>query len=122
MKKEVHVWHVEITDASKLPVKLDPGYELKKLETVMPEFNRFLYVSVGSAWQWYMRLTWTYAEWMNFLNKPNVETWVAYVEASPIGYFELELQPGGSTEICYFGLLPQFIGCLLYTSPSPRDS
>ena len=110
MKQHVHVWHVEITDPTKLP---EPSsgerYILNKVDTVLPEFNRFLYVAVGSPWQWYMRLTWTYKEWLTFLKKPDVETWVAYRDGTPLGYFELEAQ-GNSTEICYFGLLPQFVG------------
>ncbi len=108
----VHVWHLEITDASIIPAQIciDPGYELKKVDAVLPEFNRFLYIAVGSKWQWYMRLSWTYDEWQQFLSKPTTETWVAYRNGTPIGYFELECQPGQSTEICYFGLLPDFIG------------
>ncbi len=32
------------------------------------------------------------------------------MDGSPAGYFELEDQPNGSVEICYFGLLPAFLG------------
>ena len=75
MKKTVHVWHVEITDAEKIPSQqqLNPGYDLKKVDPILPEFNRFLYVAVGSAWDWYLRLDWTYGQWLAFLEKPDTE-------------------------------------------------
>ena len=111
MKKNVHVWHVEITDPSRItPPHPNKPYELRKADTALPEFNRMLYVAVGAPWLWYERLQWSYQEWISFLQRPTTETWVAYKGATPIGYFELEAQAAGSAEICYFGLLPEFIG------------
>ncbi len=111
MKTNVHVWHVEITNAAELtpPVENKP-YELKLASAALPELNRMLYVAVGAPWHWYERLSWRYSEWQSFLNRASVQTWVAYNGATPIGYFELEAQAAGTTEICYFGLLPEFIG------------
>ncbi len=111
MKKDIHVWHLEMTEKQPDPDQTSPRpYELKKTATCLPELNRFLYVAVGAQWQWYMRLKWSYAEWEAFLSRSNIETWIAYQEGTPIGYFELEAQMARSTEICYFGLLPEFIG------------
>ncbi len=113
MKTQVHIWHVEITDPSLIPEIPDSEnhrYELKKVDVVLPEFNRFLYVAVGAQWQWHSRLGWTYDDWQEFLNQPDTETWVAYREGTPIGYFEVQGQENQSAEICYFGLLPEFIG------------
>jgi ribosomal protein S18 acetylase RimI-like enzyme len=39
-----------------------------------------------------------------------VETWVAWTEGTPAGYYELDAGPRGDVEILYFGLLPAFIG------------
>jgi GNAT superfamily N-acetyltransferase len=111
MKTNIKIWHVEILDATRIPPHLPPRtYELKKLTTPLPEFNRFLYLAVGAPWNWYMRLEWTYQQWQAFLNRPGVETWVAYQNGTPIGYFELEKQNQGSVEIAYFGLIGEFIG------------
>ena len=85
-------------------------YELVRVEIPCPELNRFLYASVGADWLWYMRLTWSHRQWLDWLDREEVGTWIAYVEGTPAGYFELERQPPGSVEIAYFGLLPQFIG------------
>lgn len=113
MKKLIKVWHIEITDADSIPAtktNTERPYELKQLTHPLPELSRFLYLAVGAKWYWYMRLTWTYQQWVEFLSRPGVVTWVAYVEGTPIGYFELETQPDSNVEISYFGLISEFIG------------
>jgi GNAT superfamily N-acetyltransferase len=84
--------------------------ELMRVELPSPELNRFLYAAVGADWWWYSRLTWDYARWMAYLDRADLETWVAYVRGAPAGYFELERQPGDAVELAYFGLMPTFIG------------
>lgn len=86
------------------------SYDLRRVETLCPELNRFLYQSVGADWTWYQRLSWTYSDWLEFLDRKEVATWIAYKGANPVGYFELERQSDEHVEIVYFGLLPQFIG------------
>jgi GNAT superfamily N-acetyltransferase len=83
---------------------------VERAEVVQPELNRFLYTAVGGDWYWTGRLAWTYERWRAWLDRPEVETWVARSGGSPAGYFELEQQDGGDVELAYFGLLPQFIG------------
>lgn len=109
MKQEVHVWHVEMTERPDLS-KANRPYDLRKTTRPLPELNRFLYGTVGAPWCWYVRLTWNYQQWMEYLDRDVVHTWVAYQGATPVGYFELEEQAAGSVEIAYFGLLPEFTG------------
>ena len=110
MPTEVTTHHLELTDPDQFrPAATGPAYELRQVARPIPELNRFLYSTVGAAWFWYERLSWSRDRWLAFLDRPEVATWVAYVDGSPAGYFELEDQPGDSVEICYFGLLPAFI-------------
>ena len=44
------------------------------------------------------------------LAKPTTEIFVLYVEGVPAGYFELDAADPRETELCYFGLIPEFIG------------
>jgi len=74
-----------------------------------PDVNRSLYIAVGSDWSWRDRLPWDVARWLEYVNRPELETWVARVDDRAAGYFELERQ-GDAVEIAYFGLLPAFIG------------
>ena len=109
---EVTTWSLEMRDpallrsaaAPKLPIAID------RAEVPQPELNRFLYTAVGGEWYWLGRLPWTFERWMAWLDRPEVETWVARSGGSPAGYFELERQQGGDVEMAYFGLMRQFIG------------
>ena len=112
MKQLETTTHLEMTSRS----QLRPGGEAKvafalvRAEIPCPELNRFLYAAVGADWSWYSRLPWDYARWLAYLDRPDLETWVAYVSGSPAGYFELERQSDGNVELAYFGLLPRFVG------------
>ncbi len=113
MRKKIKVWHVEITEATKIPVpqdNLQRPYELRQIEHKLPDFHRFLYLAVGAEWSWYMRLSWSYQQWLELLSRSDVSTWVAYLGGTPIGYFELKNQRDGNVEIAYFGLIREFIG------------
>jgi GNAT superfamily N-acetyltransferase len=90
--------------------RAQPELEIKQARIPCPELNRFLYTAVGGHWYWIDRLSWTYERWLAYLSRPELETWVAYVQGTPAGYFELERQEGGNVELAYFGLLPQFVG------------
>lgn len=109
---EVTTWYLEMLDRNQLRPALPGSYNLKveQVEIPSPEFSRFLYSSVGGDWYWLDRLTWTYAQWLDYLNRPEVRTWVAYISGTPAGYVELNAQPDGNVEIAYFGVLRQFIG------------
>ena len=112
MKQRVTTYHLEINALADHQPAGPPrtAYQLIKVESPIPQLNRFLYAAVGADWYWYERLSWSFSRWQAYLSRDQVETWVAYVKGAPAGYFELERQPTGSVEIAYFGLLPQFIG------------
>lgn len=129
----VVTWTLEMLDPAALQPSGPPRLEavdVRRAEIPSPELNRFLYTAVGGQWYWLDRLLWSYQRWEEWLDRPEVETWVAYVRGTPAGYFELEVQlpehdptwrgaassgPGAEprgrqVELAYFGLLPRFIG------------
>ena len=112
MQFHVTVYYLEMTDPAALrPRRLGPDeVEVRRAEVPLPELNRFLYTGVGGDWYWLCRLTWSYERWLAYVDRPELETWVAWVRGTPAGYFELEMQPGRNVEIVYFGLLRRFIG------------
>ncbi len=112
MRTPVVTYHLEMTDPAALRPSRPAGGELeiRRAEIPCPELNRFLYAEVGSIWSWKDRSGWRLERWMEWLDRPGVETWVAYVRGTPAGYFELELQPDANVEIAYLGLLPRFVG------------
>ncbi len=76
----------------------------------LPELNRFFYTAVGGAWYWLDRLSWSYRRWLDYLERPELETWMLTVNGVPAGYCELERQQDREVEVVYFGLLPRMVG------------
>ncbi|MCH6163237.1 GNAT family N-acetyltransferase [Streptomyces marispadix] len=96
------------------------GLRIMRAELPEPAFSRFLYGEVGRDVEWTDRLPWPRERWMEWLERPGVETWVAYERGTPAGYIELDgatrdtsgrgTRPGSTVEVSYFGLLPGFRG------------
>jgi GNAT superfamily N-acetyltransferase len=112
MRTDVTTYYLKMTDPSALRPKrvVHRGLEIKQAHVPSPEFNRFLYTAVGGDWYWIDRLPWTYQQWHDWVARPELQTWVAYVSGTPAGYFELEAQADRNVEIAFFGLLPQLTG------------
>lgn len=108
----VTTWSLEQTSpADLLPAAAPEGdVRIVRAEVPSPEFSRFLYASVGGDIRWRDRHGWTYARWLEHLDRPGVETWVVHDRGTPAGYVELEAQDEGVVEIVYFGLIPAFRG------------
>ena len=103
---------LEMTSASQLrPKRAEiPALEIRRVEIACPEFNWFLHQAVGADFRWGGRENWDKSRWTEYVDRPELETWVAYVSGCPAGYFELEKQDDGSVQIVCFGLLSQFFG------------
>ncbi len=118
MSLTVTTWSLEQTSPTDLLPAAAPEGDVRivRAEVPSPEFSRFLYASVGGDISWTDRLSLTYAEWQELLERPGVETWVAYDRGTPAGYVELAARgergdaAPGVVEIVYFGLLPAFRG------------
>ncbi|PSR14799.1 GNAT family N-acetyltransferase [filamentous cyanobacterium CCP3] len=112
MQVDVTTWYLEMLDPAQLRPRLieRADLEIRQATVPCPELSRFLYTSVGGQWYWCDRLSWSRDRWLTYLDRSQVETWIAYVAGTPAGYIELEEQPGGNVEITCFGLLPQFVG------------
>ncbi|WP_070010402.1 GNAT family N-acetyltransferase [Streptomyces abyssalis] len=128
--RTVTTWFLEQTDPGDLRGVPAPGQEadedgpsglrIARAEVHSPAFSRFLYSEVGADVEWADRLPWTREQWREWLERPGVETWVAYQHGTPAGYIELDgatrdtsgrgARPGTTVEISYFGLLPGFRG------------
>ena len=83
---------------------------LLRAERCTVSFYRYLYTSVGERWLWYLRRLWSDERLQTHLACPEIEVFVLYAAGVPAGYYELERAPSGEIELCYFGLLADFIG------------
>lgn len=87
-----------------------PDLCIKRMEIKCPEFNKFLHTTVGYDYRWGGKTDWDKDAWYRYVNRDEMETWVAYLSGTPAGYFELEKHTEGGVQILSFGLLPNFIG------------
>ena len=87
-----------------------PDSRIELMEIKCPEFNKFLHTVVGYDYRWGGRTNWSKDDWYKYVNRDEMETWVAYLSGGPAGYFEIEKDSEGNANILTFGLLPQFIG------------
>ncbi|MFJ3798982.1 GNAT family N-acetyltransferase [Streptomyces sp. NPDC090088] len=112
----VTTWTLEQTSAADLisvrvPEAATSGdLSIVRVEIPSPELNCLLYAVVGAGFDWSERREWTPGQWLAFVSKPGVETWLVYERGTPAGYIELDPQPDGAVEITQFGLLPAFQG------------
>jgi GNAT superfamily N-acetyltransferase len=83
---------------------------LMRAEGCTVSFYRYLYEMVGTPWLWFERREWNDATLAAELQRPTTEIFVLYVGGVPAGYFELNAAEPRQTELCYFGLMPEFIG------------
>ena len=92
-----------------VPAPLDK-LALMRAEACTVSFYRYLYDTVGEPWLWYERRVIDDAELSAQIHRPTIEIFVLHVRGVPAGYFELDTAAPHETKLCYFGLIPDFIG------------
>jgi GNAT superfamily N-acetyltransferase len=83
---------------------------LMRAENCTVSFYRYLYDTVGRPWLWFERRLIDDAALAALITKPTIEIFVLYVRGVPAGFFELDTAAPRRTKLCYFGLVPDFIG------------
>ncbi len=105
------IHYLEMLDRKQFaPSPAMEGFRVERIEPASPDVNRDFYMRVGKQWQWTDLRNWTMQQWTEYATQPTLSTWLGYQDHSPIGYFELLREDGGSVNIAYFGLLPESIG------------
>jgi ribosomal protein S18 acetylase RimI-like enzyme len=83
---------------------------LMRAEACTVSFYRYLYNTVGEPWLWFERRLTDDAALAALIAKPTVEIFVLSFRGVPAGIFELDPAAPRETKLCYFGLIPDFIG------------
>jgi GNAT superfamily N-acetyltransferase len=88
----------------------DPRVQIEPMQKPDVTFYKFLYSEVGRVWRWRDRLVIPEEELQAAISRPGISIYVLVVDGEPAGYIELA-KDGEDTEIAYFGLRPEYIGC-----------
>ena len=91
------------------PAPLDK-LALMRAEDCTVSFYRYLYDTVGEPWLWFERRIIEDDAVAAQIHRPTIEIFVLYVRGVPAGFFELDTAAPRETKLCYFGLIPDFIG------------
>ena len=107
----ITTYYLEQHSAAEIRSKVLPAeLEVRECEIKQYQLNRFLYQWVGAPWHWTDKLAWSDTQWQALIEQPDHRTWVAYVQGSIVGYYELLRSAEGAVEILYFGLVERFCG------------
>jgi len=89
----------------------DARLALLRAEQCTVSYYRYLYETVGTPWVWFERRLLDDAALAALIGSETTEIFVLYAGGTPAGFFELDTAAPSETELAYFGLAPEFIGC-----------
>ena len=111
-KLDTVITFLEMTAPPTRPARATPLRKLAILRAEKPplSFYLWLYRTIGQEWNWTDRLAMEPDDLKAVIHDPKVEIYVLYVAGVPAGFAELDFRRGNISELCLFGLLPEFIG------------
>ena len=113
MSEEILRKYLEIKSPDDLNEVLAPNsdYSLNLVDKKDFQLNKFFYKQIGKNYQWTDRLIWTNQNWISYISKKNLSTFVLNNNENIVGYFELIFyKDKKEVEIAYFGILEEYFG------------
>ena len=104
---------LEINSVKNLNRSKSPGSNFKISEVKPPDFqlNKFFYKQIGKNHRWIDRLVWEDKKWIEYVENPNVKTFILKDDNNLVGYYEtIRSLYNDHTEIAYFGILEEYYG------------
>ena len=103
-------------------LKVNKPMDNVKVNLLIPsdfQLNKFLYKQIGKRHYWVDRLIWTDQDWIKYVSRFDLYTYILKVNHEIAGFFEFIFHKEKlEIEIAYLGLLEEYIGkglggCLL---------
>ena len=111
MTEEVKRSYLEITSLKDLQESEKPSddYIVKLIEPTDFQLNKFFYKNIGKNHKWIDRLIWSEEQWIKYVSRKNVKTFVLKNNKDLVGFFELIIHSEKKeVEIAYFGILEEY--------------
>ena len=110
MIEEVKRNYLEINSLQDLQEVTEPtkDYSLNLLDPINFQLNKFFYKNIGQNHKWVDRLVWTETQWIDYVSKDKVQTYILKYKDDLVGFFELIFHfEKKEVEIAYFGILEE---------------
>jgi len=111
VKEEVKRNYLEINSLKDLKEsdKLFNDFSLVLLDPINFQLNKFFYKNIGKKHKWVDRLIWSEQQWIDYVSRSNVKTYVLQNKGDLVGFFELIFHlEKKEIEIAYFGILEEY--------------
>ncbi len=111
MNKKIERNYLEINSLSELnESKISVNeFSIKPVEPADFQLNKFFYKIVGKKHHWIDRLAWNDNQWISYVTKDSVKTYILTKNNDLAGYFELILHKNiNEVEIAYLGLIEEY--------------
>jgi len=94
-------------------LKVNKPTENAEINLLIPpdfQLNKFLYNKIGKKYNWVDRLIWTDQDWIKYVSRFDMYTYILKVKNEIAGFFEFIFHEKKlEIEIAYFGLLIDYI-------------
>jgi GNAT superfamily N-acetyltransferase len=106
------VTHLEMRAQPRLAPAPKPSgrYALIRAEQPPLHFYRYLYDTIGRHYAWVSRRKLTDAELAAIIHDVEVEIYVLWLNGSPVGFAELDFRNMPDADLCFLGVMPEYIG------------
>ena len=95
-------------------LKVNKPIENAEINLLIPpdfQLNKFLYNKIGKKYNWVDRLIWTNQDWIKYVSRFDMHTYILKVNIKIAGFFELIFHKKKfEIEITYLGLLEEYFG------------
>ena len=104
---------LEIKSLNKL-LKVNKPIDSVEINLLIPsdfQLNKFLYKQIGEKYHWTDRLIWTDQDWIKYVSRLDIHTYILKVKHEIAGFFEfIYHKEKFEIEIVYMGLLEEYFG------------
>ena len=95
-------------------LKVNKPTENAEINLLIPpdfQLNKFLYNKIGKKYNWVDRLIWTDQDWIKYVSRFDMYTYILKIKNEIAGFFEIIFHKEKfEIEIVYLGLLKEYIG------------
>jgi len=102
---------IKLSDNFREVIKPLENYSVKLVNPKDFQLNKFFYKNIGKKHKWVDRLIWTDQDWIDYISKEKLFTYILKDKEELVGYFELIFyQDIRELEIAYLGILEEYFG------------